>query len=159
MVVAILASTKTISNQTGVLDDFSSGTQAGVFSESINWTDLAPISLLAFQSAGQVVASRVLKFNEIPTVVLTSLIADMMSDAHLVTAGLFHDSKRNRRVAAIFMLLGGAICGGVFTKGWIGFAGALWVAASIKGIMVIAWLIWAPKPVEVEEEGEPNGQS
>ncbi len=124
----------------------------------MNWTDLVPISLLAFESAGQVVASRVLKYNEIPTVVLTSLIADLMSDAHLLTAGIFDDVKRNRRVAAVFMLLGGAICGGVFTKGWIGFAGAIWIAASIKGIMVIAWLIWRPKLVEVEVEGT-NGQT
>ena len=123
------------------------------------WTDLAPISLFAFQSAGQVVVSRVLKYNEIPTVALTTLVADLMSDAHLLTVGIFDDVKRNRRVAALFMLLGGAVCGGVFTKGWIGFTGAIWIAASIKSIMVIAWLIWKPKPVEVKVEEGANGQT
>jgi len=120
--------------------------------------DLVPISLLAFQSAGQVVASRVLKYNELPTVVLTSLIADLMSDAHLLTAGLFDDHKRNRRAAAVVMQLAGAICGGVFTKGWVGFAGAMWVAAAVKGVIVVAWLVWAPKVEIREDDSAANDQ-
>ena len=38
-----------------------------------NWDDLAPIALLSFQSAGQIVASRHLRYDEIPTVVVTSM--------------------------------------------------------------------------------------
>ena len=144
MITAILATTGVIYNKHG----------DGESSKAFDATGLAPLALLAFQSAGQVVASRALKYNELPTVVLTSLMADLMSDAHLLTAGLFDDPKRNRRVMGIVFLLGGAICGGVFTQGWVGLAGALWIAAILKFVMVFAWAIWSPKPKEGEQDGQ-----
>jgi uncharacterized membrane protein YoaK (UPF0700 family) len=106
--------------------------------------DLFPIGLLAFQSAGQVVASRILKYTAMPTVVLTTLYTDLMMDTHLLTAGLFEDPQRNRRAASAIMLFVGAVIGGVIAKSWLGFAGALWIGAFLKALMVLAWLLWKP---------------
>lgn len=111
---------------------------------SFPFLDLLPIGLLAFQSAGQVVASRILKYNAMPTVVLTTLYTDLMMDSHLLTAGLFEDPQRNRRAASAVALFVGAVIGGVIAKSWLGFAGALWIGAFIKGLMALAWLLWKP---------------
>jgi hypothetical protein len=160
-ITALLVTLKLISNQTASNRDVSSGVARhaqqlqSTSQDTIIWVDLAPLALLAFQSAGQLVASRVLKYNELPTVVLTSLLADLMSDSHLLTAGLFEDPKRNRRAVAVVMLVAGAISGGVFTKGWVGLSGALWIAAAIKALMVVAWVLWLPAP----EVRDPRGDA
>ena len=160
-ITALLATLKLISNQTASNRDVSSGIARraqplqSTSQHTIIWVDLAPLALLAFQSAGQVIASRVLKYNELPTVVLTSLLADLMSDPHILTAGIFEDPKRNRRAVAVIMMFAGAVCGGVFTKGWVGLAGALWIAAAIKALMVLAWVLWLPAP----EVRDPSGDA
>lgn len=123
-------------------------------SSSFPFLDFLPIGLLAFQSAGQVVASRILKFNAMPTVVLTTLYTDLMMDSHLLTAGLFEDPQRNRRAASAIMLFVGAVIGGVIAKSWLGFAGALWIGAFIKAVMVLAWILWKPLQEPVLGEGE-----
>lgn len=112
---------------------------------SFPWHELCPIALLAFQSAGQIVASRVLKYNSMPTVVLTSLFCDLMSDPDLFTAGLLQDPERNRRAAGAVMLFVGATISGPLMKSSVGYAGALWIATGVKGSMVLAWLLWSPK--------------
>lgn len=117
---------------------------------TFEWIELCPIALLAFQSAGQVVASRVLKYNAMPTVVLTSLYCDLMSDPHLLTAGLFEDPDRNRRFISAVMLFVGATVGGALTKSSVGFDGALWIATAVKGLMVLAWLLWREKRPQKE---------
>ncbi|KAM5353556.1 hypothetical protein ACJ41O_000206 [Fusarium nematophilum] len=109
------------------------------------WSDLAPIILLAFQSAGQIVASRVLKYNSMPTVVLTSLYCDMMSDAKLFTSPITDNADRNRRATGAVLLFAGAVAGGFLSKSWVGFAGALWIAAFLKLCIVVAWALWKPK--------------
>ncbi|KIX09748.1 uncharacterized protein Z518_00829 [Rhinocladiella mackenziei CBS 650.93] len=109
------------------------------------WVELCPIALLAFQSAGQIVASRVLKYNSMPTVVLTSLYCDLMSDPNLLTAGLFEDPDRNRRAVSAVILFVGATIGGALTKTSVSYSGALWIATGIKGSMVLAWTLWRPK--------------
>ncbi|EXJ93388.1 hypothetical protein A1O1_01780 [Capronia coronata CBS 617.96] len=110
-----------------------------------DWIELCPIALLAFQSAGQIVASRVLKYNSMPTVVLTSLYCDLMSDPHLLTAGLFEDPDRNRRAVSAVALFVGATIGGALVKSDVGYEGALWIATGVKGLMVLAWLLWKQK--------------
>lgn len=125
--------------------------QNSKISSSFPFLDLLPIGLLAFQSAGQVVASRVLKFNAMPTVVLTTLYTDLMIDAHLLTAGLFEDPQRNRRAASAIMLFVGAVIGGVIAKSWLGFAGALWIGAFLKGLMVLSWLLWKALPEPADQ--------
>jgi hypothetical protein len=87
----------------------------------------------------------VLKFNSMPTVVLTSLYCDLMSDPNLLTAGLFEDPDRNRRAVSAVLLFVGATVGGALSKSSIGYSGALWIATGVKGLMVLAWLLWRRK--------------
>lgn len=144
LAVAILVTTKVVSNH--VSDRRTDKPEAGVWvltmSRGINWKDLAPISLLSFQAAGQIVTSRAVRHNDLPTAVVTSMLCDMMSDAHLLTGGVFEDSRRNRRAASAVLLFLGAIVGGVLTRSWVGLSGVLFIAAALKALMVLAWLLW-----------------
>ena len=107
----------------------------------MHWHVVVPLALLAFQSSGQAVASRVFQYNGLPSVVLTSTYCDLFSDPKLFT-GLKDNPERNRRVAAPILLLAGACCGGLFAKSPIGLAGALWTAAGLKACVVCAWFVW-----------------
>ncbi|KAL1638182.1 hypothetical protein SLS58_008922 [Diplodia intermedia] len=110
----------------------------------VRWNQLAPIALLSFQSAAQIVASRALGLGEVPTVVVTSLLCDLMSDAHLL-APLTGNVKRNRRAAAFVLTLVGAIAGGWISKATKGVEYALWVVAGIKLGITFAWALWREK--------------
>ncbi|KAI0841054.1 hypothetical protein F5Y06DRAFT_293541 [Hypoxylon sp. FL0890] len=112
--------------------------------ESIDWPVLVPIALVAFQSCGQAVASRALKYNALTSVVLTSIYCDLFSDAELLAV---HNPERNRRVGAPTLLLIGAVLGGVLARSTVGAAGVLWIAAAMKLIVVISWFLW---PAEKE---------
>ncbi|KAH8675238.1 hypothetical protein BGZ61DRAFT_361238 [Ilyonectria robusta] len=103
--------------------------------------DLIVVALLAFQSSGQIVLSRVLGFNEIPTNVVTSLYCDLLSD-HNLFAPLTANVKRNRRVVAVVSLLVGGISGGWLQRSRAGMAGCLWIAGFIKLGIAFAWLGW-----------------
>jgi hypothetical protein len=94
------------------------------------------IALVAFQSAGQTVASRALQYSGLTTSVLTSNYCDLFSDPGLFKLGL----KDNP-----LLLLGGAAIGGVWAHSSVGLVGALWTAVSLKTIVVIAWFVWAPE--------------
>lgn len=120
------------------------GRQVG--KEEISWNVLVPIALVAFQSCGQAVTSRALKYNSLTSVVLTSIYCDLFSDPELF--GL-HNPERNRRVGAPVMLLAGAILGGTFAHSSFGIAGALWTAAALKLLAIITWLVW---PAEDESQ-------
>lgn len=112
-------------------------------SQSITrWDQEVPIVLLSLQSAGQIVASRALGFNEIPTVVITSLLCDLMSDPRLF---LLRNEKRDRRVMAFVFTLIGAIIGGWVTKATGDIAPILWLSAGIKFIVAFAWGLWKTK--------------
>jgi hypothetical protein len=107
--------------------------------EDIGWNVLIPIALVAFQSCGQAVTSRALKYNALTSVVLTSLYCDLFSDAELFS---LHNSDRNRRISAPVLLLLGAIAGGLVAHSPIGTAGALWIAAGLKLFVIVAWYLW-----------------
>ncbi|OJD34195.1 uncharacterized protein BKCO1_24000137 [Diplodia corticola] len=111
---------------------------------AVHWNELAPIALLSFQSAGQIVCSRALGLGEVPTVVVTSLLCDLMSDTALL-AGLTANVKRNRRAAAFALTLVGAIAGGWISKATRGVEYALWVVAGIKLGITAAWALWREK--------------
>lgn len=100
-----------------------------------------PIALLALQSAGQIVVSRVLGVGEVTTVVLTSAYCDLFFDQEVLTAPLTENVKRNRRVASVLMLAAGAVAGGFLTRGG-DIALALWVAGGIKLAVSAVWLGW-----------------
>ncbi|KAF4444184.1 hypothetical protein F53441_11243 [Fusarium austroafricanum] len=103
------------------------------------WYVIIPIALVAFQSCGQAVASRALKFNALTSVVLTSIYCDLFSDAELF--GLVN-VERNRRVAAPVLVLIGGIIGGFIAKSELGAAGALWIAAGLKVLVLFGWAMW-----------------
>ncbi|QUC17410.1 uncharacterized protein UV8b_01651 [Ustilaginoidea virens] len=106
---------------------------------ALDWTVVVPLALVAFQSCGQAVTSRVLKYNALNSVVLTSIYCDLFSDQDLFRA---RNGDRNRRAAAPVALLAGAVVGGLLSHGSFGIQGALWMAAGLKSLMVVAWLFW-----------------
>lgn len=113
--------------------------------DELSWNVLVPIALIAFQSSGQAVASRALKYNALTSVVLTSIYCDLFSDPYLFK---LDNPERNRRLAAPITLLVGAIAGGLFSNSFMGIAGALWAAAVLKLMAVFAWLLWAEERAE-----------
>ena len=103
------------------------------------------IALIAFQSAGQAVASRALQYSGLTSVVLTSNYCDLFSDPRLFKLGLKDNPERNRRTAAPILLLAGAMIGGVWAHSSVGLTGALWTAVGLKAVVVVAWAVWAPE--------------
>ncbi|KAK5172694.1 uncharacterized protein LTR77_002814 [Saxophila tyrrhenica] len=101
-----------------------------------------PIAMIAFQSAGQAVTSRVLSFNSMTGVVLTSIYCDLFSDANLFSPPKAN-AERNRRAAAPILLLIGACFGGLWAHSETGLAGALWTAVVLKVFVIIAWCCWS----------------
>ncbi|KAJ5999605.1 hypothetical protein N7481_000014 [Penicillium waksmanii] len=107
--------------------------------------ELIPIGLLAFQSAGAMTCSRSLGFNEIPTVVLTSVYFDIASDPKIAEK-LTINVKRNRRIGGVVSLLTGAIVGGWLSRSGGGMESVLWMAAGLKSIAALGWLFWKAAP-------------
>ncbi|KAK8123079.1 hypothetical protein PG984_011749 [Apiospora sp. TS-2023a] len=105
---------------------------------------LAPIMLLAFQFGGQIVTTRLLGFNEVPTNVLTSVYCDLMSDP-LLLAPWRANPKRNRRASAVVLMMIGGICGGWLSRTDAGMSVALWVAGAVKFGIAVAWVSWKGK--------------
>lgn len=119
---------------------------------------LAPIALLAFQFGGQIVSSRQLGFNEVPTNVLTSVYCDLMSDP-LLFSPLGANPKRNRRACAVVLMFAGAVLGGWLGRvgGSSGMAVALWLGGGIKLVMAVCWALWkakAPVPAPASAAGK-----
>lgn len=113
--------------------------------DPLRWEVVVPLSLVAFQSSGQAVTSRALKYNALTSVVLTSIYCDLFSDANIF-AGLTKNVERNRRMLAPLCLLLGAVLGGYWSHSSIGLAGALYTAVGLKFLIVIAWGLWKRAP-------------
>lgn len=111
-----------------------------------NWRVLVPLCLVAFQSSGQAVTSRVLEWQELPSVVLTVVYCELFSNPIGVNL------EQGRRGAAVLCLGLGTLLGGVWVKSTstIGLAGALWTAVALKGVTSSAWLVW---PASVKGTG------
>ncbi|KAK5105816.1 hypothetical protein LTR62_002119 [Meristemomyces frigidus] len=105
-----------------------------------------PIALLAFQSAGQAVTSRVLGYNGLTSVVLTSIYCDLFMDPKLLTAPPRENIERNRRAAAAVCVGFGAFLGGVWGQSRFGLPGALWTAVALKAFVTVGWLFWKADP-------------
>lgn len=103
------------------------------------------IALVAFQSSGQAITSRALRYNGLTSVVLTSNYCDLFSDPRLFEWGLKANPERNRRIAAPLLLVAGAMIGGVWAHSSVGLTGALWTAVGLKAVVVVAWIVWAPE--------------
>ncbi|KAI0009971.1 hypothetical protein F4779DRAFT_331007 [Xylariaceae sp. FL0662B] len=115
------------------------GPQTADAKEAIGWPELVPIALVAFQSCGQAVTSRALKYNALTSVVLTSIYCDLFSDADILE---LHNPERNRRVGAPVLLLIGAVLGGLLARSSAGTAGVLWIAAVLKLLAAASWAFW-----------------
>ncbi|KEF53613.1 uncharacterized protein A1O9_10588 [Exophiala aquamarina CBS 119918] len=111
----------------------------------LRWEVLVPLALVAFQSSGQAVTSRALQYSSLTSVVLTSIYCDLFSDP-LIMAGLTQNDERNRRAAAPVLLLLGAMVGGLWAHSSVGLSGALWTAATMKIIIILAWCFWKAEP-------------
>lgn len=109
---------------------------------NVRFIELLPIGLLAFQSGGQIVTSRLLGLNEIPTTVLTSLYCDLVSDPHLLAKS---NVKRNRRIASVVTLLLGGIIGGWCSRKPVGLSAALWLAGAVKVTIAVGFALWKAK--------------
>ena len=120
--------------ETGTIDG-----EVNVSVRTIKWLEEIPIAMLSFQSAGQMVTSRILGLNEIPTVVLTSVFCDFASDPEL---GKKNNLRRNRRALAFTGILIGAIVGGWIAKASGGMESVVWIAAGIKLLITFAWVLW-----------------
>ncbi|KAH8588016.1 hypothetical protein B0O99DRAFT_640151 [Bisporella sp. PMI_857] len=103
----------------------------------IDWSVLVPIALVAFQGCGQAITSRALRYNVLPSVVLTGIYCDLFSDTELFA---LHNAERNRRLCAPVLLLFGVIIGSLLAHSSIGMAGVLWIAAGLKLFIVLPWL-------------------
>jgi len=110
--------------------------------DEVNFIELIPLAFLAFQSGGQIVTSRILGFNEVPTTVLTSVYCDIASDPKVLAKD---NVKRNRRVAAVLAILIGGIAGGWISRSSAGLSASFWLAAAIKLTISFAWAVWKPK--------------
>ncbi|KAL9119082.1 MAG: hypothetical protein Q9187_004363 [Circinaria calcarea] len=117
--------------------------EVNVAFRTIMWLEEIPIAMLSFQSAGQMVTSRNLGLNEIPTVVLTSVLCDFASDPGL---GKKDNVRRNRRALAFVLILVGAIVGGWIAKALGGMESVMWIAGGIKLLITIAWVLWPQMP-------------
>ena len=115
--------------------------------DDLHWHVLVPLALVAFQSSGQAVTSRALHYNSMTSVVLTSIYCDLFADPKLL-AGITENAERNRRAAAPVLLLAGAVLGGLFSRSGVGLLGALWLAAGLKGGVIVAWLLWREEPAD-----------
>ncbi|KAI1436167.1 DUF1275 domain protein [Xylaria sp. CBS 124048] len=109
----------------------------------VDFTVLAPIALLSFQAAGQIVNSRGLGVSEVPTVVITTLLCDLVSDPNIL-APFSQNAKRNRRAVAFVLTLLGAIVGGCISKTTGFVQNSLWLVAGLKFGITLFWL-FCPK--------------
>ncbi|KAJ0305450.1 uncharacterized protein N0V96_011482 [Colletotrichum fioriniae] len=143
--------------QTRLIADFGKASVQGSdsnheFKTSENPLVMVPLALLAFQFGGQIVTSRILGYNEVPTNVLTSVYCDLLSDPKLF-APLKENPKRNRRFLAVVLLVLGGIIGGWLQRSRAGMPGALWISGGVKFIIAVAWMGWASnEPVESKLE-------
>ncbi|CAG8106563.1 unnamed protein product [Penicillium olsonii] len=111
----------------------------------LSWLVLLPLALVAFQSSGQAVLSRVLSFNGLTSVVLTSIYCDLFSHPDFLSTKVVGQVEERRRFGAVLCLLLGVVLGGLWAHSSIGMMGALWTAAGFKLLIVVAWLLWKPK--------------
>ncbi len=86
---------------------------------------------------------------EIPTVVLTSMLHDVVTDPKLL-APPRTNIKRNRRVLAFLGILVGAVAGGFISEATRRMQIPLWIAGGFKLVITIAWMVWPERRLSVE---------
>ncbi|OAX82301.1 hypothetical protein ACJ72_03341 [Emergomyces africanus] len=139
----IIASVAASLLQSGVIED------SGVVTDNHVFLKLVPLSLIAFQCAGQMAASRLLSFPEIPTTVLTSLYYDLVSEPGLLRP-LGRNKRRNRRITSIIGVIGGSVIGGWLSKSTGRISPALWIVVASKFAISAIWLFWKQDPAKAQ---------
>lgn len=119
-----------------------------LLNDEIDWRQCLPIALLSFQSAGQIVASRALGHDTIPTVVLTSMLHDIATDPRLLVRWT-ENPKRFQRLGAFAAALMGAVVGGFLSVLTGKMQSTLWLVGGLK--IMLAGLCWA-WPSQAEDE-------
>ncbi|EEA22104.1 hypothetical protein TMatcc_008469 [Talaromyces marneffei ATCC 18224] len=110
---------------------------------ALTWRVIVPLAMVAFQSSGQAVISRVLKLGGLSSVVLTSVYCDLFSHPDFLSGVAFRkDVEERRRAGAVVCLLAGAVMGGFWARSEVGLMGALWTAVGLKAVIVLAWCFW-----------------
>lgn len=120
--------------------------------DDMDWRQIVPISLLSFQSAGQIVASRTLGHDTMPTVVVTSMLHDIATDPRLWVSWR-ENEKRFQRFGAWAAIVIGALAGGFLAVKTGDVQNTLWLVGSIKIGIVIIWGFWPA----AETDNEMNG--
>jgi uncharacterized membrane protein YoaK (UPF0700 family) len=116
----------------------------GLTNEPVSGTlflEMIPLGILAFQFGGQIAASRAMGFNELPTVVLTSVYFDIASDPGLASS-ITKNVKRNRRIGSVVAIATGAIAAGWLCRSSAQMQSALWISGFLKCCMAISWAFW-----------------
>ena len=122
-----------------------------LLNDEIDWRQCLPIALLSFQSAGQIVASRTLGHDTIPTVVLTSMLHDLAVDPRLL-AHWRENPKRFQRFGAFAAVVVGAVAGGFLSVKTGKMQSTLWLVGCIKLAIAAVWGFWpAAEEVAVNE--------
>lgn len=118
-----------------------------LLNDEIDWRQCLPIALLSFQSAGQIVASRALGHDTIPTVVLTSMLHDIATDPRiLVKWG--ENETRFQRMGAFAAVVIGAVLGGFLSVSTGRMQSTLWVVGGLKLGIAAAWGVWPAAKLE-----------
>ncbi|KAJ5676340.1 hypothetical protein N7536_012512 [Penicillium majusculum] len=117
----------------------------------LSWLVLVPVALIAFQSSGQAVTSRVLNFSGLTSVVLTSTYCDLFSHPDFLSRKVVGHAEEMRRIGAVLCLLLGVVLGGLWAHSSVGMMGALWTAAGLKLVIVVTWVAWNGKCEEDTE--------
>ncbi|KAM5432005.1 hypothetical protein MferCBS31731_007675 [Microsporum ferrugineum] len=130
--------------QRGVVDSSIEASTHGV-----HWIQVLPITILAFQAAGQIVTSRLLGIDEIPTIVLTTLLCDLLMDKKLFSLRprwKLTDFRTRRLLTLLAAFSGAMLSGGLSKVG--GLSASLWLAAGIKAVVTLCFLLWRGKKNE-----------
>lgn len=112
--------------------------------DEMDWLHLVPIALLSIQAPGQLCLCRDASINEVPTLVVTTIIYDFASDPRLFTS-LKANPVRNRRFLGFVAILMGAIAGGWVSKSTGHITVSLWATSAIKIVIAIGWVFWPAK--------------
>lgn len=165
IVAAALITTNVVSNQSFQPGVFSSGNALETDTDA-NYHDLIPVALLAFHAAGPVCLSRNLNVIELPTIVISTLFHDFSADLlgtrqswkqanqDLWTFLTKTNLRQEKRLFGILAFFFGAFVGGEMYRSPARMAGAIWLAAGLKGGVFLALLLW-PKEKNHEKTMSP----
>lgn len=124
-----------------------------------SYLDLVVIAILAFQSGGQVVFSRIIGLAELPTIAVSSIYHTFAGELFSIPR-FFRESKdwsefmvktrlQRLRLADLVATFLGAVVGAALSSvspdTGVGTAGALFLATGLKLILTIAFAVWKRK--------------